>query len=110
LGNILLKDEYRELLSKSLENRLILAKALAWTLFELHSVNWVHESFHPDNILLFAEEVEPDVCHFDWSTSYVISFDSSRTNNSHSGKFNPKAQWTSHIYTHPDHDEMQAYK
>ena len=110
LGNILLKDDYRELLSKSLENRLVLSKALAWTLFELHSVNWVHESFHPDNILLFAEEVEPDVYHFDWSAPYVVGFDSSRTDNGRSGKFNPKAQWTSRIYTHPDRDETQAYK
>ena len=110
LGNILLQEEYREMLANCLENRLVLAKALAWTLFELHSVNWVHESFHPDNILLFAEEVEPDVYQFDWSTPYVVGFDSSRTDNGRSGKFNPKAQWTSRIYTHPDRDEKQVYK
>jgi hypothetical protein len=110
LGNILLKEEYRELLSMSLENRLVLAKALAWTLFELHSVNWVHESFYPDNILLFAEEVEPDVYHFDWSAPYVVGFDSSHTDNGRSGKFNLNARWTSRIYTHPDRDETQAYK
>lgn len=110
LGNILLNCEYRELLAKSLENRLSLAKALAWTLFELHSVNWVHQSFNPDNVLLFAEEIEPDVFEFDWKTPYVVGFDSSRTDYGRSGKFNPKAQWTSRIYTHPDRDERQVYK
>ena len=110
LGNILLKPEYRELLANNLEHRLALAKALSWTLFELHSVNWVHESFHPDNILLFAEETEPDVYDFDWTAPYVVGFDSSRTDSGRSGKFNPKAQWTSRIYTHPDRDETQAYK
>ena len=110
LGNILLNCEDRELLAKNLENRLCLAKALAWTLFELHSVNWVHQSFHPDNILLFAEESEPGVFEFDWKSPYVVGFDSSRTDNGRSGKFNPKAQWTSRIYTHPDRDEAQEYK
>ena len=110
LGNILLNKEDRQLLAKSLQNRLVLARALAGTIFELHSVNWVHESFHPDNILLFAKEVAPNVYQFDWSTPYVVGFDSSRSHDGHSGKFNPKAQWTARIYTHPDRDEAKAYK
>jgi len=112
LGNILLRDDYRHLLAENLENRLILARALAWTLFELHSVNWVHKSFQPDNILLFAEEIEPgsDNYRFDWSSPYLVGFDSSRTETGHSGRYNPKAAWTARIYTHTERDEMQVYK
>ena len=109
LGSILLKNEYRKLLAKSLVNRLRLARALAGTIFELHSVNWVHESFHSDNILLFAE-VRQDGYHFDWSSPYVLGFDSSRAHDGNSGKFNPKAQWIARMYTHPDRDETKEYK
>jgi tRNA A-37 threonylcarbamoyl transferase component Bud32 len=54
LGNVIIFEGYRELLRRDLGDRL---RALAWTMFELHSVDWVHGSLHPDNILLFGEEV-----------------------------------------------------
>ena len=98
LGNILLSPELRRLLGTSLGLRVVLAEALVETLFVLHSVNWVHGSFHSDNILVFAE-----------SNPYVVGFDSSRTDTGRSGKFNQKAQWTSRIYTHPERDESTPY-
>ena len=61
LRNILLNHKYRELLQRDLEHRFTLAKALAWTVFELHCVDWVHQSLNPDNILLFGEETTSDV-------------------------------------------------
>jgi serine/threonine protein kinase len=102
LGNILLKEEYKELLHRDLNNRLQLAKALAWTLFELHTVQWVHQSFYPDNILLFGQELPSGAVQFDWSSPYVVGFDSSRSNTGVSGKLNFRGEWNSRLYTHPD--------
>jgi hypothetical protein len=102
LGNILLKKEYKDLLQRDLENRLLLAKALAWTLFQLHSVNWVHEKINADNILLFGKEGEGDKVHFDWSSPYLVGFDSSRSTTGLSGKLDFRGQWTTRLYTHPD--------
>ena len=109
LGNILLKQEYRELLLRDLENRVKLAKALAWSLCELHSVDWVHKSFHPDNILLFGEEISPGVVQFDWSCPYVVGFDSSRSNTGISEKQNSRGHWMTRLYIHPDR-QLQEYK
>jgi hypothetical protein len=112
LGNILLRQEYKEQLQQDLENRLYLAKALSWTLLEIHSVDWVHQSFHPDNILLFGEEINPGVVRFNWSSPYVVGFDSSRSNSGVSAKLGFKGQWTSRLYTHPDRQlkEYERYK
>ena len=107
LGNILLKPEYKVLLQSNLENRLKLAKSLAWTLFELHSVNWVHKGLNPDNILLFGDMVQEDTTkpaelQFDWSRPYLAGFDSSRSVSDESGKLDFRAQWTVRLYTHPE--------
>ena len=102
LGNILLNPKYRDLLQRHLENRIKLAKALAWTLFQLHSVNWVHEKIEPDNILLFGKEVGPDVVEFNWEHPYLVGFDSSRATDGVSGKLDFRAQWTTRLYTHPN--------
>src|SRR5205814_6574387 len=101
LGNILLNPSYRELLHRDLQNRLKLAKALAWTLFELHSIDWVHESLDPDNILLFGEDVG-GVIQFDWSKPYVVGFHSARSVDGFSGRLNIRTQQTVRLYTHPD--------
>jgi hypothetical protein len=44
-------------------------------MFQLHSVDWLHKSFHPNNILLFGNPVSGAV-QFDWSAPYVVGFDS----------------------------------
>jgi hypothetical protein len=112
LGNILLKPEYKNQLQKDLDNRLKLAKALAWTMFELHTVDWVHQSFHPDNILLFGEELPSGTVMFDWSSPYVVGFDSSRSNSGISGKLNFRGEWLSRLYTHPQRllKDYERYK
>ena len=107
LGNILLKLEYKELLQRNLENRLRLATSLAWTLFEFHSVNWVHKAFNPDNILLFGDMIQEDKTKpaklkFEWSSPYLAGFDSSRSTTDESGKLDFRAQWTVRLYTHPE--------
>lgn len=109
LGNIINYKEYQELLRRDLDNRLKLARALAWTLFELHSVHWVHESLHPDNIVLFGEEVAGQV-QFDWSSPYILGFDSSRSIRDFSGPLRLRAQLTSLLYTHPDRHPNKPYE
>lgn len=106
LGNILLEKEYRTLLRSDLENRLKLAKGLAGTLLELHSVNWVHKSLHPHNILFFGNQVEDGTLRFDWSSPYLVGFDSSRRTGDATGPLrrhmdSQESQWTSRLYTHP---------
>jgi len=112
LGNILLKPEYRDLLQRDLDHRLQLAKALAWTVYEIHTVDWVHQSICPDNILLFGEELPCGVVRFDWSNPYVVGFDSSRSNKGVSGKLNFRGEWATRLYTHPDRllDEYARYQ
>ena len=102
LGNILMHDQYLQLLSNNLNNRLELAKSLATTLFHLHSVQWVHKSFNPDNILLFGKKSANDGVQFDWSRPYVVGFDASRANLGHSDKLPTSLRWENRVYTHPD--------
>jgi serine/threonine protein kinase len=102
LGNILLRREYRQLLSTDLENRLHLAKALAHTMYNIHSVQWVHKSFNPDNILLFGIRTSDDAVVFDWANPYVVGFDASRANLAHSDKLSTSLRWENRAYTHPE--------
>jgi len=108
LGNIINYKEYQDLLRLDLDHRLKLARALAWTVFELHSVNWVHQSLHPDNILLFGEDVAGQV-QFEWSSPYIVGFDSSRSIRDFSGPIRRRAQLTSLLYTHPDRHFDKPY-
>ena len=85
-----------------LDNRLKLARALAWTLFELHSVDWVHKSIDPNNILLFGEEIG-GIVQFNWSKPYLVGFDSSRAVTGLSNwEFNLRATLALRLYTHSD--------
>jgi hypothetical protein len=47
---------------------------LAWTLYEFHTADWVHESFTPDNILFFVTKGENSTFCCDWSSPYVVGF------------------------------------
>jgi hypothetical protein len=102
LGNILLKPEYHQLLGVDLENRLLLAKALAYTMYNIHSVQWVHKSFNPDNILLFGTRSSDGAITFDWANPYVVGFDASRANLAHSDKLSASLRWENRAYTHPE--------
>ena len=102
LGNILMHDQYAQLLANNLDNRLVLAKALATTMYHLHSVQWVHKSFNPDNILLFGRKAANGGAQFDWSRPYVVGFDASRANLGHSDKLPTSLRWENRVYTHPD--------
>jgi len=101
LGNVLLHEEYKLLLAENLQNRLDLAKSLATTMYHLHSVQWVHKSFNPDNILLFGRKSWEKKVEFDWAHPYVVGFDASRANRAHSDKLPPSLRWENRVYTHP---------
>jgi serine/threonine protein kinase len=104
LTNILLKPEYCTLLRSDLENRLKLARALARTLLQLHIVDWVHESFYPDNILLFGEQQSGKIA-FDWAKPYLVGFGSSRPNTVSSSEYNYKLKWSYKLHNHPDRND-----
>jgi len=108
LTNILLKPEYRDLLHSDLENRLNLARALARSLLELHVVDWVHESFFPDNIILFGEKVGGK-WKFDWTKPYLVGFGSSRPNAETSSYYNFKLQWSYRLHNHPDRNDCDKH-
>jgi hypothetical protein len=99
LGDILRKGEYNALLQTDLENRVVLAKALVWTLFELHSVDWVHKSIHPDNILLFSDDAR---AYFDWSCPYIVGFDTSRSSDGISDGVHTRKNGATRLYINPD--------
>jgi serine/threonine protein kinase len=101
LGNVLLHEEYKLLLAENLQNRLDLAKSLATTMYHLHSVQWVHKSFNPDNILLFGRRSWDKKVEFDWAHPYVVGFDASRANRAHSDKLPASLRWENRVYTHP---------
>lgn len=85
-----------------------LSKALAWTMLELHSANWVHRAFTPNNILLFGEQKEQGV-RFDWDLPYLVGFDSSRLDSCISDQqSHGKKELSLRIYTHPDR-QVQEY-
>ena len=101
LGNILLEERYTQLLANNLDNRLSLAKSLATTMYHLHSVQWVHKTFNPDNILLFGRKSFDGCVKFDWSRPYLVGFDTSRPNLAHSDKLPACLRWENRLYTHP---------
>lgn len=103
LSNILLQEKLRILLLQDIENRVRLAQALAWTTLELHSVDWVHKSLNPDNILLFGEEIGEGSIRFDWSSPYLVGFGSSRSNTGVSDQQSgDQIEFGTRIYLHPD--------
>ena len=109
LGNILLNGRHIDNLGLNLENRLKMAKALAWAVLELHLVDFVHESIHPDNILVFGE-FHGNAIHFAWSDPYLVGFHCSREVEGASTKLrNNPTHWTARLYTHPDR-QMPAFK
>jgi Prion-inhibition and propagation len=102
LTNILLNHKFRNCLVEELENRVNLAKALAWTLFEFHSANWVHKSFTPDNILFCGKKTGNSGFHCDWSSPYVVGFSLARLETGESGTISGGSASDLSPYIHPD--------
>lgn len=103
LANILLKKEYRDHLRQNLQYRIDLAKALATTLYHLHSVQWVHKSINPDNILLFGKKTENDIVEFEWNRPYLVGFDGSRLSRAETEGLSPCLRWQNRVYIDPEY-------
>jgi hypothetical protein len=86
--------------SSNLENRVKLAKALSWTLSEIHNVSWVHEGINTDNVLLFSPEGTTPT--YDWSMPYLVGFQTSRARSGNSGRSGLASSWMSLVHTHPE--------
>jgi serine/threonine protein kinase len=70
------------------------------TIFHLHSVQWVHKSFNPDNVILFGHR-DGDQIYFDWAKPYVVGFDVARADVAHSDKLPSSFRWENRVYVHP---------
>jgi len=108
LANILLDPNLNLLLRKNQRNRVLLARALATTLYRLHAVQWVHKSLNPDNILIFAREISEGKLQFDWGHPYLVGFDTSRSNQGYSSKAPPDLKWETRAYIHPHYLKGQS--
>jgi serine/threonine protein kinase len=108
LTNILLKPDYRKLLHGDLENRIKLARALARSLLELHTVDWLHKSFYPDNILFFGEQIQGKII-FDWTKPYLVGFGSSRHQADLSSDSNFRLNWSYKLHNHPDRNNREVH-
>jgi hypothetical protein len=100
LSDILMNPQYTELFAESLRNRLEVAKSLATTIFSLHSVQWVHKSFKSENIIFFGCLSENHGV-FDWSSPYLLGFDTSRADRAFSDRTPSSRLWEHRVYTHP---------
>ena len=106
VSNILMNRTYSQLLGADLQYRCDLAKALALTMFHIHSVQWLHKSFNSDNILLFGNKSENGVI-FDWTRPYIVGFDASRNVLDESTKLPAAESWEERVYIHPERQKHQ---
>jgi len=110
LGNVLLNERFTEILANDLGNRLALGKALATTMYHLHSVQWVHKSFNPDNVLLFFRKTAGGGIEVNWSRPYIVGFDASRSFRGVSAKLPTSFKWENRVYTHPARQRANEYE
>jgi hypothetical protein len=99
LASILSTPESLVDFESNLQNRINFAKALVWTLVELHAVGWVHEAINPDNILFFSPTGDKPV--YDWTRPYLVGFQSSRTQSGNSSKGHNPSTWMLRVHAHP---------
>ena len=79
----------------TLGERFRLARALAETLFNFHSVDWLHKSIRSDNILLFR-----GMKSFNFSEPYLFGFEFSRAEGDQSTTDNDDSL-INNLYRHP---------
>jgi hypothetical protein len=110
LANILRDPTFRNLLAVDLGNRFKLARAVAHSLLAFHSVNWVHKSFYPENILVFGDIQGNGKPKFDWSTPYLVGFGTSRQTMEISSANDFKLFWSYHIHNHPHRSNPEKHR
>lgn len=88
----------------TLDERFAMARALAQTLFELHSVDWVHKSIRSENVLLpwrSAPKKDSGAVECDYKGPILVGFEFSREE----GDISTNEQDTllhRNVYRHPD--------
>lgn len=94
-----------------LDVRFKLAQTLAIALWSFHSLDWLHKSYSPNNILFFDDASDKDKSSGSGSNSsqkhslknpYVVGFDSSRPDGLDEMTCDPKLGNSRDIYRHPD--------
>jgi hypothetical protein len=87
---------YKEKPTPPLGDRFKLAQALATTLMQLHTSDWLHKAFRGDNILFFSELAGSI------TDPYVAGFEYAREMNMQSLGVRPNGQNSLDYYYHPD--------
>ena len=84
-----------------LGERFDLAKALVFTVFEIHNIGWMHKNIQPKNILFWPKsgtDNEPKV-----SRPYLMGFDIARPNEPGEVSEKPPIRPEDDLYRHPDY-------
>ncbi|KAE8409798.1 prion-inhibition and propagation-domain-containing protein [Aspergillus pseudonomiae] len=89
---------FREPQRPDLADRIELARAVAQTLYYLHTVGWLHKAFRSDNILFFQEPNKG----VEYSTPYVSGFDNARPSGQDQMSQVAGAKEGLEYYQHPD--------
>ena len=85
----------------TLGERFTMATAIAQTVFELHSVHWLHKSIRSENILFGREIAGPDAYIPTYSRPFIVGFEFSREENDRSTT-EQDGRLERNIYRHPD--------
>ncbi|KAE8362767.1 prion-inhibition and propagation-domain-containing protein [Aspergillus caelatus] len=89
---------FRDPQRPDLADRIELARAVAQTLYYLHTVGWLHKALRSDNILFFEEPNEG----VEYSTPYVSGFDDARPSGQDQMSQVAGAKEGLEYYQHPD--------
>lgn len=85
-----------------LDIRFKLAHTLAVALWSCHSLDWLHKTLCPQNILFFGHTKSGDVIEHSLSQPYLAGFDSSRPDHVEEMSMAPKNIQSEQLYRHPD--------
>ena len=87
----------KQFIRPTLGQKFRIAKELTETLFQFHSVGWLHKSVRSENILFFRE----DDSHVSYASQYLVGFEFSRDENDRSTTERDD-KLERNIYRHPD--------
>ena len=85
----------------TLDERFKMATAVAQTVFELHSVHWLHKSIRSENIFFGRETAGPDAYKAMYSRPFMVGFEFSRQQSDRSTT-EQDDRLERNIYRHPD--------
>ena len=86
-----------------LGDRFELAKALVNTIFEIHSINWMHKNISARNIIFWADDASQDAPSI--KKPYMMGFDVSRPNQPFEVSEEVMQRMDDDHYRHPDYIE-----